>query len=60
MDPTKDPPGDTIPSPPDVDMLEAAAADLDDVVAALEVAQHNLVNVASNLRRQAAELRGAP
>jgi hypothetical protein len=38
-------------------MLEAAAADLDDAVAALHVTAHNLENVASLLRRQAANSR---
>lgn len=42
---------------PDGEMLEAAAADLDDAVAALHVTAHNLENVASLLRRQAANSR---
>jgi hypothetical protein len=52
---------DTEPSPApehDPEVLDAAAADIDDAIASLAVTVHNLENVASLLRREAAHMRG--
>ncbi len=48
---------DTHPSPPPGEMLDAMADDLEVVIETLRVATHNLENLASGLRREAAEAR---
>jgi hypothetical protein len=40
------------------EMIEALAEDVEQLVAALEVATSSLVNIACGLRREAAHLRG--
>ena len=53
-------PGDTEPSPPPGEMLDALADDLDSAIETLRVMVHNLENLASGLRREAAPSRGEP
>jgi hypothetical protein len=45
---------DTHPAPPPGEMLEAMADDLESAIEALRVTVHNLENLASGLRREAA------
>jgi hypothetical protein len=51
---------DTHPSPPPGEMIEALADDVDQLIESLRVTVHNLENVASGLRREAAHMRGEP
>lgn len=51
---------DTHPTPPPGEMLDAMADDLETAIETARVVVHNLENLASALRREAAHTRGEP